>query len=132
MPNSVEYPRRLMTILALALLPVTAVAAMMTAGQPDAAQLCRIEVSPGAGVVKLDARVDVDKHVSGTYTFRVEKTGNGGISTTNQSGDFDATVGHPTILSSVSLETGGIKYKATLDVLIGDKSFSCSKQIPGS
>ncbi|MDK4715125.1 curli-like amyloid fiber formation chaperone CsgH [Rhizobium sp. CNPSo 4039] len=129
MPNSIKHPRRLMTILALVLLPVGAVAAMTTANQSDDAGLCEIKATPGAGMVRLDALVHADTHVGGTYTFRVKKSGDGGSSTINQSGDFDATVGHAAILSSVSLGSKGTAYKATLDIVIGDKSFSCSKQV---
>ncbi|NTJ62180.1 hypothetical protein G6M50_12805 [Agrobacterium rhizogenes] len=131
MPNSVKHPRRLIAILALVLLPVGAVAAMTTANQSDEAQLCEIKATPGAGMVRLDALVHADSHVGGTYTFHVEKSGGGGSSTINQSGDFEATAGHPAILSSVSLDSKGAEYKATLDVVIGDKNFSCTKQIGG-
>src|SRR6516225_8759543 len=113
MPNSVKYPRGLMTILALVLLPVCAVAAMTTANQSDGAQLCEIKATPGAGMVRLDALVHAEKHVGGTYAFRVEKAGDGGSSTINQSGDFDATAGHSAVLSSVSLDSKGTDYKAT-------------------
>jgi hypothetical protein len=131
MPNSVKHPRRLMAIFALVLLPVGAVAAMTTANQSDGAQLCEIKVTPGAGMVRLDALVHADKHVGGTYTFHVDKSGDGGSSTINQSGDFDAMAGHAANLGSVSLDSKGTEYKATLDVVIGDKSFSCTKQIGG-
>lgn len=129
MPNSVKHPRRLMAILALVLLPVGAIAAMTTANPSDEAQLCEIKATPGAGMVRLDALVHANEHVGGTYTFHVEKSGDGGSSTINQSGDFDAIAGHVAILSSVSLASKGTEYKATLDVVIGDKSFSCTKQI---
>lgn len=132
MPNSVKHPRRLMAILALILLPVGAVAAMTTANQSDEAQLCEIKATPGAGMMRLDALVHADKHVGGTYTFHIEKLGGGGSSTINQSGDFDAIAGHATVLSSVSLGSKGTEYKATLDGVIGDKSFSCTKQTGGN
>jgi len=131
MPNSVKHSRRLMAILALVLLPVGAVAAMTTANQSDETQLCEIKATPAAGMVRLDALVRADSHVGGTYTFHVEKSGGGGSSTINQSGDFEATARHPAILSSVSLDSKGAEYKATLDVVIGDKNFSCTKQISG-
>jgi len=83
-------------------------------------------------MVRLDALVRADKHVGGTYTFRIEKAGNGGSSTINQSGDFDAKAGHPATLSSVSLDAKGLEYKATLDVVIGDKRFSCTNEIGGN
>ena len=83
-------------------------------------------------MVRLDALVHADKHISGTYTFHVVKSGGGGSSTSSQSGDFDAKAGHAAILSSVSLNSKGTEYKATLDVVIGDKSFSCTKQIGGN
>lgn len=131
MPNSMKHPHRAMALLALVLLPVGAVAAMTTANQSDAAQLCEIKATPGAGTVRLDALVHADKHVGGTYTFHVEKVGDGGSSTINQSGDFDAVEGHTAILGSVSLDSKAAKYTATLDVVIRDRSFSCTKQIGG-
>ena len=132
MPNSIKHARRLMAILALVLLPVGAVAAMTTANQSDGAQLCEIKATPGAGMVRLDALIHADKHVGGTYTFHVEKSGGAGSSAINQSGDFDATAGHAAILSSVSLDSKGAEYRATLDAAIGGKSFSCTKQIGGN
>ena len=127
MANNVKYPRHLMAILALVLLPVGAVAAMTAANQSDGAQLCEIKATPGAGMVRLDALVHADRHVGGTYTFHVEKSGDGGSSTINQGGDFDAIAGHTAVLSSVSLDSQATEYKATLDVVIGDKRFSCTK-----
>ncbi|ABC93600.1 hypothetical conserved protein (plasmid) [Rhizobium etli CFN 42] len=127
MPNSIKHPRRLMTILALVLSPVGAVAAMTTASQSEEAQLCEIKARPGAGMVRLYALVHADRHVGGTYTFHVEKSGDGGSSTINQGGDFDAIAGHTAVLSSVSLDSQGTEYEATLDVVIGDKRFSCTK-----
>jgi hypothetical protein len=121
-----------MALLALVLLPVGAVAAMTTGNQSDEAQLCEIKVTPGAGMVRLDALVHADKHIGGTYTFHVDKSGDGGRSTINQSGDFDAIAGHAANLGSVSLDSKGTEYKATLDVVIEDKSFSCTKQIGGN
>ncbi|ANK94959.1 MULTISPECIES: curli-like amyloid fiber formation chaperone CsgH [Rhizobium] len=132
MPDSIKHPRRAMTILALVLLPVGAVSAMTTANQSDRVQLCEIKATPGVGMVRLDALVHADKHVGGTYTFHVEKVGNGGSSTINQSGDFDAIEGHAAMLGSVSLDSKGAKYNATLDVIVGDESFSCVKQIGGN
>ncbi|MBY5891366.1 curli-like amyloid fiber formation chaperone CsgH [Rhizobium ruizarguesonis] len=131
MPNSIKHPHRVMTVLALVLLPVGAIAAVTTANQSDRAQLCEIKATPGERMVRLDALVHADKHVGGTYTFHVEKVGDGGSSTINQSGDFDAVEGHTAILGSVSLDSKGAKYKATLDVVIRDRSFSCTKQIGG-
>ncbi|XKM43572.1 curli-like amyloid fiber formation chaperone CsgH (plasmid) [Rhizobium ruizarguesonis] len=131
MPNSIKHPRRAMTILALVLLPAGALAAMTTANQSDRAQLCEIKATPGAGMVRLDALVHADKHVGGRTPSMSKKWGDGGSSTINQSGDFDAVEGHTAILGSVSLDSKGAKYKATLDVVIRDRSFSCTKQIGG-
>lgn len=128
MPSSIKHPRRLMAILALALLPVGAVATMTIAKQSDGAQLCEIKATSEAGMVRLDAFAHTDRHVGGTYSFHVEKSGDGGRSAINQSGDFDARAGHPELLSSVTLDSRGAEYRVTLDVMIGDKSFSCTKQ----
>lgn len=127
MSNFVTVPR--LMVAALVLVPVAAVATMSTAKTFDSTQLCEIGATPaGGGMVKLDALVHADRALSGSYTFRVEKTGGGGSSTINQGGDFDAKAGDTATLSSVSLGAKGARYKATLDVTIGGKTVSCTKQ----
>lgn len=129
MPNSVTHPHRLTAILVLALLPVGAVAAVSTAKQPADGQVCEIRATPQAGMVRLEAVAKGDKAGAGTYTFHIEKSGNGGRSVINQGGDFDVAAGGSQSLSAVTLDTNGARYKATLDLVIDGKSFSCSKQV---
>ena len=126
--NFVTFPRLMAA--ALVVIPVGAVATMTTAKTLESgSQFCDIGATPaGGGMVKLDALVHADKAVSGSYTFRVEKTGGGGSSTINQGGDFDAKAGQTATLSTVSLGGKGAQYKATLDVTIGGKTMSCTKQ----
>lgn len=125
--NVVTFPR--LVAAALVLMPVGAIATMSTAKTLDSSQFCDIGATPaGGGMVKLDALVHADKAVSGSYTFRIEKTGGGGSSTINQGGDFDAKAGQTATLSTVSLGGKGAQYKATLDVTIGGKTVSCTKQ----
>lgn len=131
MSRNVMFSRHLMATLALVVLPVGAIAAVTSTRQAGGTQLCEISTTPQAGLVKLDALVHADKSLNGTYTFRVRKTGGGGSSTINQSGDFDARAGQTATLSSVSLGTGGA-YTATLNVQTGADSVTCTKQIGGS
>lgn len=127
MSSIVTYPR-LMAALALVLVPMGAVATM-TAAQPlDNTGLCEISATPSGGMVRLDALVHASKPVVGSYNLRVEKTGGGGSSTISQGGDFDAKAGQTATLSSVSLGSRGARYNATLDVTIGGKTVSCTKQ----
>jgi hypothetical protein len=128
MPNSIQHPRRLMAILALALVPVGAVATMTTAKQSDGSQLCEIKATPQAGVVKLEAFARGDTGAGGSYAFHVEKSGDGGRSVINQGGDLDAQAGRSQLLSSVTLDAKGTRYKAVLDLVIGGKSYSCTRQ----
>ncbi|HWU64777.1 MAG TPA: curli-like amyloid fiber formation chaperone CsgH [Ensifer sp.] len=125
--NIVTFPRLMAA--ALALIPVVAVSTMTTAGTLENPGFCDIgATSAGGGMVKLDALVHADRAVSGSYTFRVEKTGGGGSSTINQGGDFDAKAGQTATLSSVSLGSKGAQYRATLDVTFGGKTVSCTKE----
>ncbi|OLP55627.1 hypothetical protein BJF92_08095 [Rhizobium rhizosphaerae] len=119
---------------ALVLIPLGAVATMTTATPTTAkslspAQLCEIDATSDDGLVKLDALVHADSALSGSYSFRVEKSGGGGSSTINQGGQFDARAGETATLGSVSLGSGGARYKATLDVRIGAKTVTCAKQV---
>ncbi len=132
MPNSVKHPRRVMAICALLLLPVGAFATTSSASQSDEAQLCEIKATPGGGMVKLEAFARADEPLSGTYSLHVEKSGDSGRSTINQSGDFDAKAGRPELLSSVTLDAGGSIYNAVLDIVSGEKNVRCTKQIGGN
>ncbi len=133
MSHIITLPR-MMTAFAALLLPVGALATMTTVSSAkllDAPQICEIGVKSAGGTVRLDALVNADKAVAGSYTFRVEKTGGGGSSTINQGGDFDAKAGETATLSSVSLGGKGAAFKATLIVNAGGKSVTCTKQAGG-
>lgn len=127
MPDSITHPRRLMAILALALVPVAAVATMTAAKQSDASQFCDIKATPQAGMVRLEAFAKGD--AGGTYSLHVEKSGNGGQSVINQSGNFDGAAGRPQLLGAVTLDGVGVRYKAVLDLSIDGKNYSCTRQI---
>ncbi len=74
MSYSLTQPRRVMTLLALILLPLSAVAAMTGTQQAEAAsKLCAIKATSAAGTVTLEALVNADKRVSGSYSFRIEQ-----------------------------------------------------------
>ncbi|MCZ4431762.1 curli-like amyloid fiber formation chaperone CsgH [Agrobacterium sp. SOY23] len=131
MPHTLRQSRRLAVILALALLPVGAVAAISTAKEPADGQLCEIKATPQAGMVKLEALAKGDTGAGGTYSFHVEKSGGSGSSVISQGGDFNAAAGRSQLLSSVTLDAKAARYKAVLDLVIDGRSFSCTKQIGG-
>ncbi|MDM9646723.1 curli-like amyloid fiber formation chaperone CsgH [Rhizobium sp. S163] len=131
MQNIFRLRHRLLAVLAVVLVPVGTVSAMKTASQHDGVQLCEIKATPGVSEVRLDALIHADHNLGGNYTFHVVKLGQSGSSSVNQSGDFDATAGRTTTLSSVSLDAKGGSYEATLDVVIAGKRFSCAKKVDG-
>lgn len=131
MPHNVRNPRRLAAILALALLPVGALAAISTAKEPAVGRFCEIKATPQAGMVRLEAVAKGDTGAGGTYSFHVEKSGGSGSSVISQGGDLNAAAGRSQLLSSVTLDAKGARYKAVLDLVIDGKSFTCTKQIGG-
>lgn len=80
-------------------------------------------------MVKLEAFVGVDTPADGTYAFHVETSGSRGRSVINQGGDFGAAAGRSQLLSAVTLDAKGARYKAVLDMVIDGRSFSCTKQV---
>ncbi|QCL97371.1 curli-like amyloid fiber formation chaperone CsgH [Agrobacterium tumefaciens] len=131
MSHTLKHPRRLAAILAMALLPFSAVAAISTAKEPAEGQRCEIRATPQAGMVKLEAATKGDTGGRGTYSFHVEKSGGGGSSVINQGGDFDVAAGRSQLLGSVTLDAKGARYKVVLDLVIDGRSFSCTKQVGG-
>ncbi|MBB3612439.1 curli-like amyloid fiber formation chaperone CsgH [Rhizobium sp. BK602] len=132
MPHIVNHPRRLLTAIALVLLPAGALATMVTAGPSDGPLRCEIRATPQGGMVALEALAHADKRVSGTYSFHIESAGGGGGSNIDQSGAFDAAPGRAAMLGSVSLGAKGAVYDATLDITTGGKSISCSQRVGGA
>jgi hypothetical protein len=131
MPYSVTHPRRLAAILAVALLPFGAIAAMSTANDLSEGKLCEIKATPQAGMVRLEAFAKGNTGAGGTYAFHVENSGGSGSSVINQGGGFDAAAGRSQLLSSVTLGAKGAQYKAVLDLEIDGRRFSCKKQVGG-
>lgn len=129
MPDNIRHPHRLAAILALALLPFGAVAAMSTAKDGTDGQFCEIKATPQAGMMRLEALAKGGTGAGGTYNFHVEKSGNGGGSAINQGGDFEAAAGRSQLLSSVTLDAKGARYRAVLDLVIDGRTFSCSRQV---
>ncbi|MBB5575402.1 MULTISPECIES: curli-like amyloid fiber formation chaperone CsgH [Rhizobium] len=129
MPNVVNQPRRLMTALALVLLPAGALAAMVATDQSNGGLRCEIRITPEAGMVTLEALARTDKRVSGTYAFHVESVGGTGGSNIDQSGAFDASPGRAATLGSVSLSSKAGAYDATLDVTADSNTIRCTRRI---
>ncbi len=126
MPHRVRCTRPLAAFIALAMLPVGALAAISTAKEPAPDSVCAIKATPQTGMVKLQAFANADPKETGTYTFRIEKSGGGGSSLISQGGDFSAAAGGSQLLSSVMLDAAGSRYKAVLDLTIDGKTFTCT------
>jgi len=128
MLNSVKHPRRVLAISAL-LLPLGTFATMSTASPSGEVLLCEIKATPVGSMIRMEAFAHADGHLGGTYSLQVENSGKSGRSTINQNGDFDAREGRPQLLSSVTLDAGGSTYTVMLDIVSGEKSVRCTKQI---
>lgn len=88
---------------------------------------CEIHATSRSGGVVLEGVVYAKSNVEGSYTFSVSKSGGGGSSDINQSGDFSASPGSPGALGTVNLGGGG-SYRARLEVRTDDGSASCSER----
>lgn len=128
MPHRIRHPHPVALLLGLALVPVGAFAAMSTAKEPAADKVCDIRATQQAGMVTLEAYARAGSPAAGTYTFRIEKSGGGGSSLVSQGGDFNAAAGGSQLLSSVTLDAAGTRYKAVLDLKVDGKSFTCTSR----
>jgi hypothetical protein len=67
--------------------------------------------------------------VMGSYQLRVSKTGDGGSSDINQSGEFSAGPGGPSTLSTVTLGGDGGSYVARLTVTWDGGTIECTERV---
>lgn len=125
----IKHPRRVITALALVLVPAGALATMATADQPIGPVRCEIRATPEGNMVSLEALAYADRNVSGTYSFHVESAGQTGGSNIEQGGAFSAAPGKPATLSAVTLDAKGADYDARLEVSVGGKSIVCAERV---
>lgn len=92
---------------------------------------CEIYQSQHGGGVVLEGVVFSNTAASGSYQFKVSKSGGGGSSDINQGGDFSVSAGGKSTVGSVSLGGDG-GYTATLRVTADGHSTACKERTGGS
>ena len=92
---------------------------------------CEITQSGHGGSVVLQGVVFSDQATDGSYEFRVAKSGGGGSSDINQSGEFSVGAGGKSSVASVSLGGSG-GYSATLKVRSSGHAVACTERSGGS
>jgi hypothetical protein len=97
-----------------------------TASQP---LRCEIQVQEHGNSVALEGVVFAKSAVMGSYQLRVSKTGGGGSSDINQSGEFSAGPGGPSTLSTVTLGGDGGSYVARLTVTWDGGTIECTERV---
>ena len=100
-----------------------------TASQP---LRCEIQVQERGNSVALQGLVFAKTAIEGSYQLRVSKSGGGGSSDINQSGDFSAGPGEPSTLGTVSLGGDGGSYVARLTVTWDGGSIECTERVGGT
>lgn len=93
---------------------------------------CRIDVTERSGGTILEGVVSAKSALKGSYSLVVTKSGDGGSSDINQSGDFNAAPGTETSLGTVSLGGNGGNYKARLTVTWDGRSTDCRESVSGA
>lgn len=93
---------------------------------------CEIRVDSTDGMTSLEGVVHADKAVSGSYQFRVKSSGASGRSNLDQGGDFTAGPGNPATLGSITLDTRGARYDASLTVTLNGKTIECADRTGGA
>jgi hypothetical protein len=93
---------------------------------------CEIQVKERGNSVALQGVVFAKTAIEGSYLLRVSKSGGGGSSDINQSGDFSAGPGEPSTLGTVSLGGDGGSYVARLMVTWDGGSIECTERVGGT
>jgi hypothetical protein len=101
----------------------------------DASQPVRCEiqvVKEHGNNVTLEGVVFAKTAIEGSYQLRVSKSGGGGSSNINQTGDFSAGPGEPSTLGTVTLGGDGGSYVARLTVTWDGGSIECTERVGGT
>lgn len=93
---------------------------------------CRIDIKERAGATVLESIVVSKSSIAGSYDLVITKSGGGGSSDINQSGQFDAAAGSETSLGTVMLGGDAGRYKAKLTVRAGDRAIECRERASGA
>jgi hypothetical protein len=93
---------------------------------------CEIQVKEHGNSVTLEGVVFAKTAIEGSYQLRVSKSGGGGSSNINQSGDFSAGPGQPSTLGIVTLGGDDGSYVARLTVTWDGGSIECTERVGGT
>ena len=85
---------------------------------------CEIVTQKSNGMTQIETVAHAGSSLSGSYLFRVSGSGANIV----QGGEFDASAGRKTTLSTVMLGAGG-RYDAVLEVQANGKTISCKERI---
>ncbi len=121
---------KLIFVLALPLAPMAAAHTMVAADATD--MQCEIRAKPVGDGIELEAVVATGTPLSGIYEFDVRKEGPAGVSSSAQSGTFDAPSGESVVGHvDLGLEPGAT-YDAELAVRSNDHKAKCTASGPQS
>lgn len=121
--------------IALSLGTLAGVAAAVGAGHVEAStsgMTCQIDIKEHSGTTVLEGVVVSKTAIAGSYNLVVAKSGGGGSSDINQSGNFEAAPGRETSLGTVMLGGDAGRYKAKLIVKAGGSTVECRESATGA
>jgi len=86
---------------------------------------CGVVAAPQGGMTRLEAVVETDAALSGTYTLAVDSASGGGRSRVNQGGPFALGAGEAATLGTVTIGTGAAT-TIVFDLDIDGTVWSCA------
>lgn len=92
--------------------------------------ICGIEIQKTGRNMQLEGWVLADKNSNGTYEMKIRKSGSGGSSSINQSGDFSAKAGEVHRLGTVLINGSKTQIDAELRLRVNGKRFVCTGETP--
>jgi hypothetical protein len=85
---------------------------------------CRVEAKVDGGMIAFRGTLESDSDLSGSYTFRIESSGNGNSTNIRQAGDFSAKAGEEIHLGQASLSNNG-QYEVKFEVTANGRTYEC-------
>jgi hypothetical protein len=87
---------------------------------------CELVLDEVRGSTTIEGRVTTDRPVSGTYRMSIMSRSAGGSAVINQSGDFAARPGAPTLLGQTTLGGSPAGYRANLELTVAGQRQTCT------
>lgn len=102
------------------------------AADDDSPAICEVAVANVGRSVNLQARVNADTDLTGTYRFSIAKTGAGNRTMINQGGRFSVAAGETRTLGQTTLGGNAGSYDATLTLEVNGETYTCSSSDPST